>query len=156
MAKKRPTRTRILVYPRFQLKLIAFNSFIMLLVFGFVWAQANRSFDSLRQMGTEAGLQPGHPYFEFLAFQSNHMFSYLTGAFLTGLVVSSVGFLLMSHRLAGPIVRLRGYFASIAGGVMPERPLSFRRGDFFSDLPEVVNSALGKVEMKHERKQESA
>ena len=65
------------------------------------------------------------------------------------LLLSTVCFLFLSHRLAGPVVRLKGYFAGIANG-QPVKPVNFRKGDFFSDLPPQINGALQRLESRRD------
>lgn len=50
----------------------------------------------------------------------------------------------LTHRMAGPIVRLRGHIRSIADG-KEVGPLKFRDGDFFSDVPAMFNEMMEKV-----------
>ncbi|MFK7819030.1 MAG: hypothetical protein AB8G99_09940 [Planctomycetaceae bacterium] len=50
----------------------------------------------------------------------------------------------LTHRMAGPIVRLRGHIRSISDGEdVP--PLKFRDGDFFSDVPDMFNNMMDVV-----------
>lgn len=52
--------------------------------------------------------------------------------------------LALTHRMAGPIVRLRGHLRSLADGEdVP--PLKFRDGDFFSDVPPLFNEMMETV-----------
>ena len=50
----------------------------------------------------------------------------------------------LTHRMAGPIVRLRGHIRAIADG-KDVAPLKFRDGDFFSDGPPMFNEMMDKV-----------
>lgn len=47
----------------------------------------------------------------------------------------------LTHRMAGPIIRLRGHIRAIADG-KDVAPLTFRDGDFFSDLPALFNQMM--------------
>jgi len=67
---------------------------------------------------------------------------------LFGFIFSALVMLVVSNRLAGPIVRLRRYFGDIAIKTDNVPPLSFRKGDFFGDLPEVVNRAVQALQTK--------
>ena len=51
----------------------------------------------------------------------------------------------LTHRMAGPIIRLRGHIRSIANGE-DVSPLTFRDGDFFSDLPELFNQMVDRLQ----------
>lgn len=135
-------RVRLLIYPRFQLTLVAVNAGIMLATIAIVWFQISRSFSHLYGLGVEAGLRPAHPFYEFLTYQKDSMSVYLVTAFTIGFLVSSFAMLALSHRLAGPILRMRGHFQRIAEGERPIPKLSFREHDFFDELPPLVNQAL--------------
>lgn len=47
----------------------------------------------------------------------------------------------LTHRMAGPIVRLRGHIRAIADGD-EVGPLKFRDGDFFNDVPGLFNEMV--------------
>lgn len=51
----------------------------------------------------------------------------------------------LTHKMAGPIVRLRGHIRSISEGE-DVAPLKFRDGDFFDDLPEMFNRMMERLE----------
>ena len=137
-------RTQFLIYPQFQLKFIFINSLVMLAAFGFVGLQFYRSFQNLMMVGYKSGLDSSNPYFRFLKFEQNHLLSYLVIGFAAGFVLSSLTALVLSQKLAGPIVRLTGYFRNwTQSSDLPE--LSFRKGDFFSELPPLINKALSKI-----------
>ena len=68
-----------------------------------------------------------------------------------GLVLSYLLTLILSNRLAGPIVRLREHFRKISEGGNLE-PVYFRQKDFFNDLPPLINDALKKVSRGEKQK----
>lgn len=47
----------------------------------------------------------------------------------------------LTHRMAGPIVRLRGHIRAITDGD-EVGPLKFRDGDFFNDVPDLFNEMV--------------
>jgi hypothetical protein len=149
---------RLWIYPRFQGMLIVANVFLMGIVFALVAALTYRSYTRLLQQGTLLGLPAGHPYFQFLQIQFTTFLTHLGVAFIAGTVLTSTATLLLSHRLAGPIVRLKGFFGQIAGnGLGPSSAVTFRTGDFFAELPEIINRALAKiVEQERAKKRDSA
>lgn len=50
----------------------------------------------------------------------------------------------LTHRMAGPIVRLRGHIRALSEG-SEAGPLKFRDGDFFGDLPDMFNDMVAKL-----------
>ncbi|MCC7442984.1 MAG: hypothetical protein IT285_15230 [Bdellovibrionales bacterium] len=149
-ARKRWRRS-FLVYPGFQLGMVALNTGVLLAAFSAVGAQAFRAFGELRREGLRAELSADHSYFHFLQFQENHLTSYLLIGAMVGWALSLAVTLVYSHRLAGPIVRLRSYLRHVAEtGQRP--PLEFREDDFFQDVPFLVNEAFDRVESDASRK----
>ncbi len=136
-------RTKYLIYPRFQLTLIGINAAVLLLLVGAVLFQLYRSFENLRERGLNAGIDPSHVYFRFLDHQASTVYSYLLVSLALGVFISFVTTLFLSHKLAGPVVRLHTYFKELAeGDVEKVKPLQFRKRDFFSTLPVVINEAI--------------
>ena len=53
----------------------------------------------------------------------------------------------ITHRIAGPIYKLTNYLKNLDSGAEIQ-PLRFRKGDYFQELPEVVNSLVARVQAK--------
>ena len=68
----------------------------------------------------------------------------LIWAAIVSYIFSFVLTIVISHRLSGPIYRLKKYFSDISNEGYKE-PLSFREGDYYSDLPDVVNKGIDKI-----------
>ncbi len=135
-------RTKFLIYPKFQIALIVTNLVVLAGMMMAVGLAIHRSYDYLQSEGMAVGLAADHPYFRFVTLQSKVVYQSLGVAFACGLIFSIVLTLLLSQRLVGPIIRLREYFRSVTPGT-EIKPLSFRKGDYFPDLPDVINRALG-------------
>ena len=134
-------RMRFLIYPKLQLSLIFSGMGVLALSYVFIAIQVYRSFHELKGLGEQIGLPAGHPYFEFIQFHEHALSVSLYIAGVISCLVSFVLLLVLSHRVAGPIVRLKGYFEAMSREGWKTR-LTFRKGDFFSELPEVINQAL--------------
>lgn len=143
-SKKNKARRRYLIYPRFQLLLIMVNTLIMAGTFGFVALQTYLSFERLREMGLNVKLDPSHAYFKFVNYQESHLYGYLLVALAAGFIISLGMTLFLSHRLAGPLVRLRKHF-EMMGDSGKYVPVQFRKGDFFKELPPVINRAIESI-----------
>lgn len=131
----------LLIYPAFQLKLLAANFLIMAAISAFVAFLVHRSFVDLVSQGAAARLPAGNPYFAFMVYQEKLVMTYLACGLGISVLLSSVAILFLSHKVAGPIVRMKGFLTGVAeSGEVPR--LAFRKGDFFSDLPETVNAAF--------------
>jgi hypothetical protein len=135
-------RKRFLIYPRFQLSLLGMNVVVTATIFAFVILQARKSYSHLKQLGLDVGLPAGDLYFRFLDLQAGTLFSNIAIAMALGLLVSLGAMLYLSHRVAGPITRLHGHFDQILEHPQLESDLKFRKGDFFSELPQKINAAM--------------
>ncbi len=143
---KRPPfyRRKYLIMPAFQLRLIFWNMVIILGIFAIVLLVIARSMGELVDMGNEAGLPANHPYFQFAHDLAQKFYIYFSGAFAIGIVLACTVTLLVSHRLAGPIYRLRKYFDGVSVG-RPVSELRFRKNDFLYDFAPVVNATLKRI-----------
>ena len=134
-------RLKFMIYPKLQYSLILSVMWILILSDLIIGIQVLRSFRELREMGEKIGLTSGHPYFTFIEYHEHSLSTSLAWACGISIFVSFFLILFISHRVAGPIVRLKSYFNGIATEGWKTK-LQFRKGDFFSDLPEVINKAL--------------
>lgn len=142
---------QILIYPKFQLMLVAAQTGVLATGFALIALEARKSYSILRATGADVNLPAGHPYFDFVEMQASTVYSHLAWAFVVVFALSTIATLFLSHRLAGPIVRLTRYFEQIRDErAVPEYALKFRDGDFFEELPAVVNEAM--AELKPESK----
>ena len=141
-------RKKILVYPRLQILLVIVNAALAVCAFGFSMYEAFVTLSRFRKMGEIIHLDADHPYFQLIDFQAHSLYVNLIFAFFVSLIVSALVTLMISHRLSGPIVRLKSYFRRISETQRVEEALKFRKGDFFEDLPGVVNDALSALNKK--------
>lgn len=132
---------QFLIYPKFQLRLIAINIVALSIAFVAIIFQNFYLFSKLHKMGADAGMPADHPFHQFINFQESQ-FTTMTWLTLFGILfVFTITSLIISHRVAGPIVRLKEFFTAMKQtGKMT--PLHFRKNDFFDDLPEIVNDSL--------------
>lgn len=142
------TRLKLLIYPKFQLMLLLSQAIVLLLSLGFISAQVARSVEKLRQMGAEAQLPDDHVFFAFLRWHATELYAYIGIGFAFALLITLIFSLLLSHRLAGPIVRLQSYFTAISKDGEYPNELHFRKGDFFTELPGMVNQAFKAIRAK--------
>jgi len=139
------SKFNFLIYPKFQLALILTNTLTVAINLFLVFFQNWKFNHHFVEMGERIGLVPGHAYFKFLEVQRNELILYSSIGFLITFLVSSLFFLVISHRLAGPIVRLRSYFKDISEtGKVPE-PFQIRQQDFFQDFIQTINQALKRL-----------
>ena len=143
-AGKRPPwyQRRYLVYPKFQTTLILLNSLVTLFLFGLVVFLVIRSHLYLEGLVKQTRLPAQSLFVQLMTQQLRELIIYMTLALTVSVSTTAVFTLLLSHRMAGPMIRLKNYFQQVVKtGEFPEQ-LRFREGDFFQDLPPAINDAF--------------
>ncbi len=144
--KTKRVRRKLLLYPRFQLSLIALNALVMTVMMAIPTIQMRRSFLHFQELGEIAALPPNHDYFKFFRELQNVFFGNFVMALVIGILCSAVFSLIISNKVIGPILRLRNYFERISTQKgLPQDPLVFRKSDYFHDLAPTVNKALDRI-----------
>lgn len=140
-------RKKYIINPKFQYRFILATlipNFASLIIF---YLMIDLYFMKLSQDGKELGLAENHPYFLLLRDQSMLMNKvFIIVAILTTLFFLVWG-IIFSHKIAGPLYRLRAHFDDSAGTKEIKR-LSFRPGDFFQEIPEAYNRWLESLHKK--------
>lgn len=136
-------RKRWLIYPKFQLQLIAVQLLVIIGISTPLWMAVRRTFLSLNDLAARSGIPEGHAYFRLIELQKELFVEALWLPMAIGAILSIGMTIWLSDRLAGPIVRLRQYFSGLSEGA-DLKPVQFRKGDFFEELPPVINEALEK------------
>lgn len=137
-----------MIYRRFQFTLVALNAGLITFLFAVFLLFQWRSYAKLVQMGEQAHLSANHPFFQLLELQMGSTRFYMSVAYGVALVLGCFLTLVASHKLAGPIVRMKGFFTRIANQGKVTEKISFRRGDFFRELPAEINRALEAIARK--------
>lgn len=96
-------------------------------------------FNEQLKSGQLSELPETHPYFVFLKSFQDQFLVMFGFAVLASFVVCFVIGVLVSHKVAGPLVKIRNYFERVAAGQEDEKEISFREGDFFQDLAKAYN-----------------
>jgi hypothetical protein len=137
---KKPSgkRSLFLINPAFQYRFMAWVgglgvSVVMLMHLSHSWF-----FYQLRKQAVQAGVPPDHAFFRFISERQDEMTWIALACFFGILVISTAFGLVLSHRIAGPMYRLKRHFETVAKtGV--HAPLKFRDDDFFLEIPEAYN-----------------
>jgi hypothetical protein len=145
-------RKKLLIHPKFQLTLIGVNWFVITMVFAMLRFQSGRIFSDLTPLTSLSKISDDYSNY-FLNYQADRFNTTLLMFYFTAMVASGAITLIVSYRFAGPLLRLKGYFNGISSG-KPPGELSFRAGDFFSDIPPVVNAAVKKLQNPNGEKAE--
>lgn len=145
-------RKHFLIYPAFQLRLIWLLLASTVVTYGMLLFFLFECFQRLREQGILAHLPPDHSYFDSIIFQEDFMYRHMCAVLFGGFLVSTIVTLIVSQRLAGPIIRIQNYLKQIIKTGHVDPTVEFRSGDFFPDLPRLLNSALVRVQNYHREK----
>jgi len=84
-----------------------------------------------------------HPYFVFAFEYQKVIFNVFAITTVFTFVLLSIGGLILSHRVAGPMYKFLNHMQQVAQGEAP-KPLSFREHDYFQELVEPYNIIVDK------------
>ncbi len=144
-------KRKYLVYPKFQLTLIFLNSAVTFIMFSFVAFQVVRSHVYLENLVRSTRLPAQNLFTQMLSMQLRNLLINLAIALVLSIGVTGFSTLILSNRVAGPVVRLRNFFKSISSNGEFPASVNFRKGDFFEDLPPLINQAFTAVKKKWHR-----
>lgn len=143
----RPSRRIYLINPSFQYRIMAIMAVLALAPISVFFAAHTYFFWKLRQLGINSQLNPDHIYYRFLDGQSHQLLMIFIFCSIIAMIFVLVFGLLVSHRIAGPIHRLKMHLSQVSEG-KEVRELSFRKGDYFTEVPALVNQALTALKNK--------
>lgn len=143
MTKAKRYLKNYLIYPKFQLSLVIIGILISAITFFVLSFEIHQSFDYLISIGERLNFKSDSGYFKLLDSQKTLLTKNLIFVGLISAFLSSIISIYISHRIVGPIYRLRKYFQDAkVDGV--KTPLKFRDNDYFEDLPKTINDVLFK------------
>jgi hypothetical protein len=132
-------RFHYVINKRFQLGFVVFMDLVAFLIIGIFYVSNVLFFKELRETAVLRGVAQDESTLYFLANQEltlNRIFAATSFLVIGSLTILGI---LYSHRIAGPLYRLKKHMDAIAAGE-EARPLFFREGDFFQEIPEAYNS----------------
>ena len=142
--RQKIVRKNYLSNSKVQLELIAYFLVALCLVIGILYFKVHEVVMDLQNLGGSSGRTDPSQVALFKATRStlNWLFLYCT---INSVVLIVVGGIFFTHRVTGPVTALRKYFNEILifGRIL--RPLSFRKNDYFLELPQTINLALEKL-----------
>lgn len=143
--KTRKTRS-ILINPRFQWTLIGYAALVATLIFIAVYALITYGFHDFVEIGKQAGLPENHIYFQFIQMQKTKFITIIIAIAMVVGTVLIVGGLIVSHKIAGPLYRIRLEFSKMANKDAPAlHKIQFRDGDYFPEVAEAFNDLVEKL-----------
>ena len=145
-------RKTLLINPPFQLQILAYACGLAFAIIAIFYGATLYFFRNFKQLGEDIVLPLDHVFFQFLAEQKNTMdIIFIITAVLAFVVISICG-LIISHRVAGPLHRLKQHMGEVAGG-QTVSDVKFRKKDFFPELADAFNLQLKYLRERMEKRE---
>ncbi len=138
-------RRVFLINPRFQIIFMSFMGLVSLISIAILYGVDFYFFWKLKKIGLDLGLNEGSVYFQYLDHQRIIMREIVVATSALLLAVISFSGMIFSHRICGPLHRLKMHMLGIASGKKPG-PLNFRTTDFFPEIANSFNSMMGRID----------
>lgn len=90
---------------------------------------------NLKNKGIQVGIPEDHIFYRFLLEQKQNLDMLFIGLAVFNLTLLVIGVLIVSHRIAGPVNKVRAFLKSPHA----DENYTLRKGDFFQDLPRLIN-----------------
>lgn len=144
MEERSKKPSNYLLYPKFQIKLIGVNLFVLILFSTIVFSTVGWFVFKLRKLGIEAGLAEDHLYFGLLNQHQGTFYLLLVAAIVSTAFISTLASIILSHRVVGPIHRLKNDLDEVIRSEKV-RPVQFREEDYFQEIPLKINKIIAKA-----------
>jgi sensor histidine kinase YesM len=109
-----------------------------------VFYQIYESFEHLASIGHKLRIPENSAFFKLLNHHQSQIVDKLFIAAGISYVFSFIVTIKISHKVSGPIYRLKEFFKELKDQGFTS-DLTFRDGDYYSDLPETINQGLKKI-----------
>ncbi len=143
MSKNRKFKN-YLIYPQFQWNFILLIMGISLVAPVIMLVFQLNLFRTQIQSGQMMNLPETHPYFVFYNLFQNQSLLIFAIAVAISFVISFLLGLVLSHRVAGPIIKLKKHFDLVAEDEKNDGPVVFRENDYFKEVAESYNLKFNK------------
>lgn len=134
-----------IINPRFQLKMIIVFLIPLVGVSLANYVAMKLFFSNFMAQGLSAGFPIDHVFFEFLEKQREALSRFLGFSFTFALLIFFIVGFYFSHKIAGPLYRLRKSFEKMREQKRLES-VTFRDGDYFQDVKDEFNSLVKDLE----------
>ena len=140
-------KRQLLVYPGFQLRFIAYSLILAIAANAVYFAAAQAFFNKSLAEAGRFGLPPNSATILFIQEQK-YMFLMLSIAVCgTTTLILVIGGLIMSNRVAGPLVRFREHLEELSekpgnASTVERQMIHFRNKDYFQELADAFNKFI--------------
>jgi len=136
-------RKVLLIDPKFQLRFLSFTMGILIIVMVTLYISISIFFANFRNLALDLGIEARNPLFYFLHTQQSKMNLLLGILFLVLTLIFLIWGLFVSHRIAGPIYRLKKELIHYLE-TGKQKKIFLREKDYFSDLADLISKVINK------------
>lgn len=140
---KKNKRNFFFINPSFQFKFILYSMNWFLVAIISIMCSLNYFFWKFNQMGINAQLPANHIFFTFISDQKFQMNLIIGIVSLITILLTLIGGIVMSHKIAGPIYRFCEDLKKMNKENINE--IKFREGDFFLEVSEDFNNFIKRL-----------
>lgn len=134
------TRKVFLINRPFQYSILGWFSLLSFILIFIFYSTIWFFFYKLKQDAIAVGLPPEHVFFTFVSEQKLFIDKVFIVSSIVALIVTLVGGLILSNKVAGPLYRLTKHLDSHTKDTAT--PVKFRKGDYFLEIQEAFNNFL--------------
>lgn len=125
----------IIVDKPFQFKLLSYFLAIFTISTVTLYSTTFLFYWNIKNKGLQIGIPEDHLFYKFLLEQKQNLDVLFVGLSVFNLAILIIAVLILSHRIAGPINKVRRFLKS----PQDDEVFTLREGDFFQDLPHLIN-----------------
>ena len=134
-------RTRFIILPKFQIPIILGGVVPLTLILLGLYLRLNSSFDRLDLHLKAVGLNKNPQILNAVQAQEILLQKYFISGAVVGLIVICAVSLYLSHKMAGPVYRLKKILREKREGNL-SGPVKFRKGDYLVPIEDDLNFCL--------------
>ena len=141
MSIKERSLNKIWINGPFQLKLIGYFVGLFILSTACLYSTTYLFFWNMKNKGLKVGIPEGHIFHQFLEAQKHDLDMLFIGLAAANFVLLLIVTLIISHRIAGPIYKMKQHLQDPS---LKDEPFKFRQNDFFRELEPIINELKDK------------
>jgi hypothetical protein len=143
----RIARKKYFVDPRFQLSLVLGANVLALISLSLILTLNAYTQAHLQNYIFELNLPPDHRFSQILAQREADYARMCLWIGIGQFVVFNLAAIFLSHRIAGPLYRLRRHLEEVGAGADPA-DVRFRKGDLYQPLAAACNKVMARLRAK--------
>ena len=145
MAERKPYERKLknfLLNPDFQIKLLSYFVGLFILTTISLYSTTFLFFWRLKEKALSVGIPSGHIFYRFIDGQKSDLdLTFVLLTLFNLLLLVGTGFI-VSHRIAGPLYKIKKYLKGINS---ESEEFRLRDKDFFKDIEPVINELKDKI-----------